>query len=97
LAARLTPKPRSSNSWERAINLRRSAQYEDRKAGLRDPDLLLRLELIEEGIASDPLHRYRRQQIGEVICDKSEPGLAVAFAVAAGEAVLLTFVALFER
>jgi hypothetical protein len=53
--------------------------------------------LIEEGIASDPIHRYRRQQIGEVIWDKSEPGLAVAFAVDAGGAVLLTFVALFDR
>jgi hypothetical protein len=63
---------------------------------LTDAQTRLSLELIEEGIAVDPAHRVNREQVGKVIWDKSEPGLAVAFTVEGESILLLTFVLIFE-
>jgi hypothetical protein len=63
---------------------------------LTDAQTRLSLDLIEEGIAVDPFHRVNRKQVGNVIWDKSEPGLAVAFAVGDETILLLTFLRLFE-
>jgi hypothetical protein len=96
LAVRLRLKLPSGNTGETLINLLPLDQYGERKAALTDEQIRLSLDLIEEGIATDPIHRVSRQQVGEVIWDKSEPGLAVAFRVEGDTILLLTFVLLFE-
>lgn len=45
--------------------------YQARKAALTDDQVRLSLELVEEGIAVDPFHRVGRQEIGELIYDRT--------------------------
>jgi len=52
---------------------------------------------VEESIAVDPHHRLQRREVGDVVWDTSEPGIALAFAIEGDSIVYLTFVLLFER
>jgi hypothetical protein len=52
----------------------------------------LSLDLVEEGLVAEPDNWLHRKQIGDVIWDTSEPGLAVAASIVDGEIVMLTFV-----
>jgi hypothetical protein len=56
----------------------------------------LSLDLVEEGITVDPYHRHGRAEIGDIVYDRTEPGIMVAYSVIDGEAVLLTFRDLFD-
>ena len=80
---------------EGTIKARPSKAYTVKKAALQDEQVRLSLDLMEEAIASEPDDWADREQIGEIIWDKSEPGLAVAFAIEDGEIVYLTFIDLF--
>ena len=51
----------------------------------------LSLDLVEEGIAVDPFHRVDRQAIGELIYDRTEPGMVVVYSMVDGQAVLVMF------
>jgi hypothetical protein len=62
-----------------------------------DAQVRLSLDLVEEGIAVDPLHRVGRQGIGELIYDRTEPGIVVVFSIVNDAAVLVMFRDLFER
>ena len=63
---------------------------------LKDAQVRLSLDLVEEGIAVDPYHRDRRVEIGSIIYDRTERGLMVAYSMIDGEAVLLTFLDFFN-
>jgi len=89
-------KPRWRNTVEGTIKARPSQAYMAKKAALKDEQVQLSLELMEEAIASEPDNWLHREQVGEVIWDKSEPGLALAFAIENGEIIYLTFVDLFR-
>lgn len=86
----------SGSTGETLIKLVPLDQYSERKAALTDEPMCLALALVEEGIATDPRHRMNRREVGEIVWDRSEPGLAVAFAVEGDSILLLTFVLLFE-
>ena len=94
---RLRRKPPSPTTGETRINARPSDQYAARKAALADPQVRLSLDLVEESIAVDPHHRLQRREVGDVVWDTSEPGIALAFAIEGDSIVYLTFVLLFER
>ena len=57
----------------------------------------LSLDLAEEGIAVDPHHRHRRHEVDGIVYDMTEAAVIVAFVVIDAEAVLLSFVDLFDR
>jgi hypothetical protein len=90
-------KPPSSSSGERDIKARPSPQYEARKAKEADEQVLLSLDLLEEAAAVDPFHRLQRREVGEVVWDTSEQGIAFAFSVQDDEVVYLTYVLSFGR
>ncbi len=56
----------------------------------------LSLDLVEEGITVDPFHRQGRVEIGEIVYDRTERGIMVAYSMVNGIAVLLTFCDLFD-
>jgi hypothetical protein len=51
--------------------------------------------LAEAAIVAEPDNWSRREQVGDVIWDKSEDGLAVAYSIANDEIVYLTFIDLY--
>jgi hypothetical protein len=51
---------------------------------------------VEEGIAVDPFHRDGRQEIGDLIYDRTEHGILVVFSMIDGEAILVTLRVLFD-
>ena len=52
----------------------------------------LSLDLVEEAIAVDPYHRFRRSEIDGIVYDVTDPSLMVAYAVVDDDVVLLAFV-----
>ena len=52
----------------------------------------LSLDLAEEAIVVDPWHRVRRIEIDDVVYDRSEPGIVVAYSIADGDIIFLTFI-----
>lgn len=74
------------------INRRLSPRYAAKKASLQDPQVRLSLDLVEEALIAEPDNWTHRTQVGSVIWDTSEAGLAVAAAIEDGELVLLTFI-----
>jgi hypothetical protein len=95
-AARPKPRQPSGSTEGIPINVLPLESYQQRKAALTDAQTRLSLDLIEERVAVDPFHRVNREQVGNVIWDKSEPGLAVAYAIEGHTILRLTFVLLFE-
>jgi hypothetical protein len=76
--------------------LKPTPAYRTRKAALTDDQVRLSLELVEEGIAVDPFHRDGRQEIGDLVYDRTERGIVVVFSMVDGEAVLVMFRDLFD-
>lgn len=91
-----TPKPHSPPIEERLIDAIRSPSYAARKAALDDERARLSLDLIEESIITDPHHRSHRFEVGEVVWDTSEDGLAVAYRIEDGAIVFVTFIDLLQ-
>jgi hypothetical protein len=88
---------RSPNTGERRITpLKPTPAYQARKAALTDTWVRQSLDLVEEGIVVDPDHRVRRQQIGDLVLDMTEPGILVMYSIVDDEAILVTFRILFE-
>lgn len=50
---------------------------------------------MEEAIVAEPDNWAHRQKVGEVIWDRSEAGLALAFTIENDEIIYLTFIDLF--
>ena len=96
MVSRRRRKPCSRSTGEGDIKPKSSPAYTVRKAALTDEQARLSLELAEEAIAVDPDHRDRRIEIDDVIYDRSEPGIMVAYSVVDGEVVFLTFRDLFD-
>ena len=95
-ARRPRQKLRSSHSGERHIKAKQSPIYAARKAALDDEQVLLSLEVAEAAIVAEPDNWSHREQVGEVIWDLSEDGLALAYIVEDGEITYLTFVDLYR-
>jgi len=76
--------------------LRPTPAYRARKATLIGDQVRLSLELVEEGIAVDLFHRDGRQEIGELIYDRTEAGIVVVYSIVDGEAALVMFRDLFD-
>ena len=57
----------------------------------------LSLEVAEAAVVAEPDNWIHRQRIGDVIWDKSEDGLALAYTVEDGEIVYLTFIDMYLR
>jgi hypothetical protein len=72
-----------------------SPTYAAKKAALEDDQVRLSLELMEEAIVAEPDNWSHREQVGEVIWDRSEDGLALAYTVENGEVIYLTFIDLY--
>lgn len=69
-----------------------------RKANLDSDQIRRSLELAEESISVDPVHRDRRLELNGVVMDTNEPGLMVAFKVEPdGTIVFMTFTDLWNR
>jgi hypothetical protein len=65
------------------------------RLALRDAGILLRLDLAEEAIVADPLHRSKRFELPDgTVVDLNEPVIIVMFEVRGGRIVLLDFRAL---
>jgi hypothetical protein len=94
-ARRLRQRLHSPLIEETQIKATPSPSYAAKKAALEDDQVLLSLELMEEAVLAEPDNWTHRVQVGEVIWDKSERGLALAYSVENGEIVFLTFVDLF--
>jgi hypothetical protein len=96
MCARSVPKPRLKPPWrnigERYIKANPSPRYAAKKAALEDAQVRLSLELAEEAIAAEPENWTNRKQVGDVIWDTSEPGLALAYKIEDGEIIYLTFI-----
>ncbi len=86
-------KPRLRPHWhstvEGTIKARPSIQSAAKKAALQDEQVQLSLDLMEEAIAAEPENWAHREKVGEVIWDKSEPGLALAFVIEDDEIIFL--------
>lgn len=67
-----------------------------RKAQVRNEQTRLSLSLAEESITVDPFHRDHRQEVGPVVWDRSESGVAVAFIVEDDQILFVSFVDLFN-
>jgi hypothetical protein len=89
--------PWRSIAGERAIQPKASPAYASRKAALENEAVLLSLDLVEEGIAVDPVHRSRRPEIDGIVFDRTEPGLMVAWTMDGDEPLLLSFADLWDR
>lgn len=59
--------------------------------------MLSSLDLAEEAIIVDPVHRVLREEIDGVVYDKNEPGVMVSFTMLDGEVYFLSFADLWER
>ena len=77
------------------IRARPSIAYTAKKAALEDEQVRLSLDLMEEAIVAEPDNWAHRQKVGEVIWDRSEAGLALAFTIENDEIIYLTFIDLF--
>lgn len=72
--------------------------YQRRKATLTNDEVRRSLELAEEAISVDPLHRGQRLEIDGVVFDGNEPGLIVTYRVESDGAILfITFRDLWNR
>jgi len=72
--------------------------YVLRKANLASDQIRRSLELAEESISVDPVHRDSRLELDGVVMDTNEPGLMVAFRVEPdGTIVFMTFTDLWNR
>jgi hypothetical protein len=80
---------------EGTIKARPSKADTAKKAALEDEQVQLSLDLVEEAIVAEPDNWAHRQKVGEVIWDRSEAGLAVAFTIENDEIIYLTFIDLF--
>jgi hypothetical protein len=94
-AVKLRPRPRWLSSGEGTIKSRPSKPYAAKKAALEDDEVRLSLELMEEAMVAEPDNWAHRKQVGDVIWDTSEPGLALASTIDNDEIVFLTFIDLF--
>ena len=56
----------------------------------------LSLDLMEEAMVAEPDNWAHRQRIGDIIWDRSQPGLALASTVESDEIVFLTFIDLYQ-
>jgi hypothetical protein len=92
LGLRLRRRRRSPRTGETTITPKKpTPEYAARKAALASEQVRLSLDLVEEGIVVDPYHRNRRLEVDGIVYDRTEEGIMVAYAVADGEALLLTF------
>ena len=94
-AVRLRQRPRWLSSGEGTIKSRPSDSYAAKKAALEDAEVRLSLDLMEEAMVAEPDNWAHRKQVGDVIWDTSQPGLALASSIENDEIVFLTFVDLF--
>jgi hypothetical protein len=77
------------------ITARPSPEYAAKKAALSDARMRLSLEVAEASIVAEPDNWLHRKQVGDVIWDVSEVGLAVAYMIEDGNVVYLTFIELY--
>ena len=89
--------PLSRSTWENEIKARPAPAYAARKAALADEQVRLSLDLVEEAIAVDPYHRFRRGKINSIVYDITDPGVMVAYAMVDDEVLYLAFVDLIGR
>ncbi len=90
--------PPSRNMTEAPIKRDWTKAYRERKAALASDEVRRSLELAEEAISVDPVHRSGRHAIGDVIIDANEPGLMVSFRVESdGTVLFVTFRDLWNR
>lgn len=69
-----------------------------RKAALTNDEVRRSLELAEEAISVDPLHRSRRLEVDGVVFDVNEPGVIVVYRLEAdGTILFVTFRDLWNR
>ena len=94
-AVKLRPRPRWLSCGEGTIKSRPSDRYAAKKAALEDDEVRRSLDLMEEAMVAEPDNWTHRKQVGDVIWDTSEPGLALATTIENGEIVFLTFIDLF--
>ena len=72
--------------------------YTIRKASLTNDRLRHSLELAEESISVDPIHRYQRLELDGLVFDANEVGLIVIYRVAPdGTIIFVTFRDLWNR
>ena len=72
--------------------------YTVRKASLTNDTLRQSLELAEEAISVDPLHRHKRLELDGLVFDANEEGLIVIYRVEPdGTIVFVTFRDLWNR
>ena len=72
--------------------------YMLRKGNLASDQIRHSLELAEESISVDPVHRDNRLEVDGVVLDTNEPGLMVAFRIEPdGTIVFMTFTDLWNR
>lgn len=86
-ARRPRQKQHSPPTEERHIKATPSPTYAAKKAALGDGQVRLSLEVAEAAIVAEPDNWSHRRQVGEVIWDTSEDGLAIAYKIEDGEII----------
>ena len=72
--------------------------YRLRKARLTNDQIRRSLDLAEESISVDPIHRVKRLELGGSVIDTNEPGMMIAFRIDQdGTIMFLTFTDLWNR
>ena len=95
-ASRPTLRRPSRSTWENDIKCRPPPAYAARKAALADEQVRLSLDLVEEAIAVDPYHRFRRGEINRIVYDITDR-VMVEYAMVDDEVLYLAFVDLIGR